>query len=64
MRWLLKCAVQAAAGVGLLDLAVQAVDGTKVAANAAGDPPCNVAEPEKLLPRRENAIGGLEAQTY
>ncbi len=36
MRWLLKCTVRTAVEVGLLDLAVQAVDGTKVAANAAG----------------------------
>ncbi len=47
-----------------MDLAVQAVDGAKVAANAVGDPPCNVAGPEKLVPRTEDAIGGLEAQTY
>ncbi len=35
MRTLLKHTVRTAVGVGLVDLAVQAIDGTKVAANAA-----------------------------
>ena len=37
MRRLLQQTVSIAVDVGLLDLAIQAVDGTKVAANAAGD---------------------------
>ncbi len=37
MRSLLKHTVRTAVEVGLVDLAVQAIDGTKVAANAAGD---------------------------
>ncbi len=62
MRRLLKCTVRVAVEVGLLDLAVQAVDGTKVAANAAGDQTCDAARLEKLLARAEDAIGELEAQ--
>ncbi len=46
MRRLLKCTVRVAVEVGLLDLAVQAVDGTKVAANAAGDQTCDSARLE------------------
>ncbi len=37
MRTLLKHTVRTAVEVGLVDLAVQAIDGTKVAENAAGD---------------------------
>jgi transposase len=62
MRWLLKCTVRTAVEVGRLDLAVQAVDGTKVAANAAGDQTCDLARLEKLLARTEDAISELEAQ--
>ncbi len=40
----------------------QAVDGTKVAANAAGDQTCDMARLEKLLARTEDAISELEAQ--
>ena len=62
MRWLLKCTVRTAVEVGRLDLAVQAVDGTKVAANAAGDQTCDMTRLEKLLARTEDAISELEAQ--
>jgi len=62
MRRLLKCTVRTAVEVGLLDLAVQAVDGTKVAANAAGDQTCDMARLEKLLASTEDAISELEAQ--
>ena len=62
MRWLLKCTVRTAVAVGLLDLAVQAVDGTKVAANAAGDQTCDAAKLERLLAKAENAIGESENQ--
>ncbi len=62
MRWLLKCTVRTAVAVGLLDLAVQAVDGTKVAANAAGDQTYDAAKLERLLAKTEDAIGELESQ--
>ena len=62
MRRLLKCTVRTAVEVGLLDLAVQAVDGTKVAASAAGDQTCDRAKLERLLTKTEDAIGELEAQ--
>ncbi len=58
MRWLLKCTVRTAVAVGLLDLAVQAVDGTKVAAYAAGDQTYDAAKLERLLAKTEEAIGG------
>ena len=48
--------------MGAWDLAVQAVDGTKVAANAAGDQTCDMTRLEKLLARTEDAISELEAQ--
>jgi hypothetical protein len=44
----------------LVDLAVQAVDGTKVAANAAGDQTYDGDESERLLVRKEAAINDLE----
>jgi len=62
MRWLLKCTVRTAVAVGLLDLEVQAVDGTKVAANAARDQTCDAAKLERLLAKTEDAIGELENQ--
>ncbi len=37
MRTLLKHTLRTAVGVGLVDVAVQAIDGTKLEANAAGD---------------------------
>lgn len=43
-------------------LAVQAVDGTKIAANAAGDRTYSKAELQRLLERTEAAISKLEAQ--
>jgi len=62
MRSLLKRTVRIAVDVGLVDLALQAVDGTKVAANAAGDQTHNAAGLQKLLERTETAILELEAQ--
>lgn len=62
MRSLLKHTVRTAVEVGLVDLAVQAVDGTKIAANAAGDRTYDAAGLERLLARTEAAIGELEAQ--
>lgn len=60
LRHLLRYTVRTAVAVGLVDLAVQAVDGTKVAANAAGDQTYDGAELERLLVRTEAAINDLE----
>jgi len=62
MRNLLKYTVATAMEVGLVDLAVQAVDGTKVAANAAGDQTYDATGLQRLLDRTEAAITELEAQ--
>lgn len=62
MRSLLKRTVRIAVDVGLVDLALQAVDGTKVAANAAGDQTHDAAGLQRLLERTEAAILKLEAQ--
>ena len=61
MRRLLKCTVRPAVEIGLLYLAVQAVAGTKVAANAAGET-WDMARLEKLPARTEDAISKLQAQ--
>ena len=62
MRSLLKHTVRTAVEIGLVDLAVQVLDGTKVAANAAGDQTYDVAGLERLLARTDTAIGELESQ--
>lgn len=62
MRRLLKYTVATAVELDLIDLAVQAVDGTKIAANAAGDRTYNAADLQRLLNRTEAAISELEAQ--
>ena len=62
MRRLLKETVTVAVSVGFVDLAVQALDGTKVAANAAGDQTYDAAGLARLLERTEAAIAALEAQ--
>ena len=62
VRSLLKHTVLTAVEVGLVDLAVQAVDGTKVAANAAGDRTYDATGLERLLAQTEAAITDLEAQ--
>ncbi len=62
MRSLLKHTVRTAVEVGLVDLAVQAIDGTKVAANAAGDRTYDEAGLERLLARTDATIKELEAQ--
>ncbi len=62
MRTLLKHTVRTAVGVGLVDLAVQAIDGTQVAANAAGDRTYDAAGLERLLARTDATIKELEAQ--
>lgn len=62
MRSLLRQTVSIAVDVGLLDLAIQAVDGTKVAANAAGDQTHDAAGLQRLLERTGAAILELESQ--
>jgi transposase/IS5 family transposase len=62
MRRLLKYTVATAVELELIDLAMQAVDGTKVAANAAGDRSYDAAGLRRLLERTEAAITELEAQ--
>lgn len=62
MRQLLKYTIATAIELELVDLAVQAVDGTKIAANAAGDRTYDSAELRSLLERTETAISELEAQ--
>ena len=62
MRKLFKHTVRVAVKAGLVDLAVQAVDGTKVKGNAAKERTYDQANLEKLLERTEEAIKDLEAQ--
>ncbi|HET9870075.1 MAG TPA: transposase, partial [bacterium] len=62
MRTLLKRTVRAAVRVGLVDLAVQAVDGTKVMGNVAKERTLDQEGLSKLLERTEAAIADLEAQ--
>ena len=62
MRKLLKYTVATAVKLNLIDLAVQAVDGTKIAANAVGDRTYDTAGLHRLLERVEAAIAELEAQ--
>jgi transposase len=62
MRKLLKHTVATAVELGLVDLAVQALDGTRVGANAAGDRTHDAAGLRRLLDRAEAAIAELEAQ--
>ncbi len=62
MRKLLKYTVATAVKLNLIDLAVPAVDSTKIAANAAGDRTYDAAGLQRLLERVEVAIAELEAQ--
>ncbi|MDO8687550.1 MAG: IS1182 family transposase [Dehalococcoidales bacterium] len=62
MRRLLKYTVATAIELNLVDLAVQALDGTKIAANAAGDRTYDAADLRRLLNRTAEAISELEAQ--
>ena len=62
MRTLMKCTVGTAVQMGLVDLAVQAVDGTKIPGNASTDRTYNAVTLQKLLDRTEAAIAELEAQ--
>ena len=62
MRTLMKCTVGTAVEMGVVDLAVQAVDGTKIPGNSSTDWTYNVVTLQKLLDRTEAAIAELEAQ--
>lgn len=62
MRNLLRYTVATAIESGLVDLAVQSLDGTKVAANAAGDRTYDSEGLQRLLDRVEAVIVELEAQ--
>lgn len=62
MRKLLKRTVKTAVVAGLVDLALQAVDGSKVMGNAAKDRFYDAAGLARLMKRLEAAIADLEAQ--
>jgi transposase len=62
MRKLLKHTVATALELKLIDLAVQAIDGTKIPANAARDRNFDAAELQRLLQRTEIAISDMETQ--
>lgn len=62
MRHLFKRTVWTAVSMGLVDLAMQAVDGTKIAANAAKDRTYDGAALKRLLAQTEAAIEDLETQ--
>ena len=62
MRRLFERTVQTAVVMELVDLAVQAVDGTKVASNASVNSSYDQEGLRRLLDRLENAIADLEAQ--
>jgi len=62
MRHLFKRTVRTAVSMGLVDLAMQAVDGTKIAANAAKDRTYNREALKSLLAQTEAAIEDLETQ--
>ena len=62
MRKLFERSVRTAVAMELVDLAVQAVDGTKVVANASVNRSYDAAGLSGLLERLEKAIADLEAQ--
>ena len=62
MRTLMKCTVGTAVEMGLVDLAVQAVDGTKIPGNASRSRTYDAVGLQKLLDRTETTIAELEAQ--
>lgn len=62
LRTLRRRTVRTAVRVGLVDWAVQAVDGTKIAGNAAKGRTYDAAGLRRLLERTEAAIADLEAQ--
>ena len=62
MRTLLRRTVRIAIRAGLVDLAMQAVDGTRIAANAGMRHTHDAQELQRLLTRTEQALADLEAQ--
>ena len=62
MRKLFRRTVRTALAMGLVDLAVQAVDGTKVVANASSSRSYDAEGLAKLLERLDRAIAELEDQ--
>ena len=62
MQILLKRTVRIAVGAGLIDLALQAVDGTKIAGNAAKDRTFDAAGLAQLDRRIDDAIAVLESR--
>jgi transposase len=62
MRSLLTDTVRMAVRLGLVDLAIQAVDGTKVSGNAAKERSYDQKGLDRLLERTARAIADLEAQ--
>ena len=62
MRKLLKRTVRTAMAAGLVDFALQAVDGSKIGGNAAKDRTYDEAALRRLEQRTEAAIDDLEAQ--
>ena len=62
MRKLLKRTVQTAVRMNLIDLTLQAVDGTKVGANATGDRTLDGEGLRRLLRRVEQSLKELEAE--
>jgi transposase len=62
MRKLFKRTVRTAVAAGLVELALQAVDGSKIGGNASRERTYDVAGLRKLLERAERAIADLEAQ--
>ena len=64
MRELFKRTVRTAVSLELVDLAMQAVDGTKMAANAAARWTYTGEQLHQLLARVEKSIADLEAQNW
>ena len=62
MRKLLPYSVRIAVRAGLVDLALQAVDGTRIGANASSRRTLNLKQLERLLARVEQAVADLESQ--
>ncbi len=62
MRVLLSRTVRTAVKAGLVDLALQAVDGTRIAGNASSDRTYDAEGLRRLLERTEAAIADLEAK--
>ena len=62
MRHLFKLTVRTAVNMDLVDMAVQAIDGTKLQANAAKDRTYDAKGLQRLLERTETVIEELEKQ--